>query len=77
MKYNNLEKFEKWLDEVMPGPYDFDAVLNDIETQYGNTAAEHYELSRFETKSGKPECYYYDVSITFDDDGNADITFIF
>ena len=71
-KYENLERFKKWIDENMKADvYDFQRVLYELETCHGSTGSEHYELNSFYTKSGTPECYYYDYLVKRNSDGDV------
>lgn len=54
------ERFKKFLDNnVKNKDYNFDAYIDDLTTQYGNTGTLEYELSKSESKSGKPELFNY------------------
>lgn len=65
-------KFKTFLDENMKNPnYNYDACLEDLELQHGNTGGCEYELSPFETKSGRPETFSYHLEETFYLDGNV------
>ena len=75
--YKNTTAFKLWLDRHMKRPYDLDAVLDDVETQYGNCGNPVYELRGYETKSGNPEVYSYSVDIDAEDDDNITVTYIF
>lgn len=60
MKFENLEKFNEFLEENMKLEYDLNACISDFERQIGETGAENYELRGFETKSGNPECISFE-----------------
>lgn len=75
--YKNLESFVEWLKEVAKAEVDetyIKETLEELENQYNNNGCEFYELSGFETKSGNPETYSYNVEYVENDDG--DITII-
>lgn len=82
-EFKNIEKFENWLKSVLKdytGDTDadeIDAWLEDVEHQYGETAAKHYEICGVCTKSGNSECYYYDVEIDKPEEDVFELTFIF
>ena len=64
MEFKNVEKFESWLRGVLKEGHDgyvLDAYLNDVETQYFSTGSHDYEVGRFYTKSGNPECYRFEL----------------
>lgn len=72
--FKNVENFEAWIKETLKSDvYDFNAILDDVEGQYGSSGSPEYELSGFETKSGHPETYSYEVETHFFilDDGEA------
>ncbi len=73
----NTTALKSWLDQNMKRPYDLDAVLADVKTQYGNSGNPSYELRGYETKSGNPEVYSYSVDIDAEDDDNITVTYIF
>jgi hypothetical protein len=75
--YKNTTAFKSWLDQHMKRPYDLDAVLADVESQYGNCGNPVYELRGYETKSGNPEIYSYIVDIDTDEFDNITVTYIF
>lgn len=57
---NNKQKaaFKKFLDKNVKNPYyNFKAYIFDLEKQTGETGASYYELSKNESKSGKPEIF--------------------
>lgn len=55
-------RFKKFLDNnVKAKEYNFEAYLDDLTTQYGNTGNTEYELSSSESKSGNPEIFNYDL----------------
>ena len=67
--YTNLEKFESWVKETVKNYFDnIQDYLDELEESYMCNGTANYELKGFETKSGNPECYYYDVIDTFEDD---------
>ena len=69
MTFKNVEKFERWLKETVKNYYGlFYVYLDDVKTQYYETALESYELSGRETKSGNPELYDFDAQIVEVDD---------
>lgn len=58
---NNQQKaaFKKFLDKNVKNQYyNFKAYIFDLEKQVGETGVNYYELSKFESKSGKPEIFY-------------------
>lgn len=76
IKFTNLEAFESWVKETVKNYYDnIQDYLDELERGYDGTP--HYELKGYETKSGNPECYYYDVLDTFDGDEFISREFIF
>lgn len=61
--FTNTENFERWLTEKAKDYCgNIQDYLNDLEHQNMITGTRIYELSRFETKSGKPECYSYSIN---------------
>lgn len=76
--FKNVEKFEKWLNATVKNysglfyPY-----LDEVKSQYDATAVQSYELSRYETKSGNPELYNFDVQIVEVDDDVYEMVIIF
>ena len=78
MTFKNVEKFEKWLNATVKNYYDnIDVYLDDVKTQYGATAVQSYELSGYETKSGNPELYDFNVQIVEVDDDEYDTIITF
>lgn len=72
MEFVNLEKFKAFLDENVKAEwYSFDAYLNDLVKDLGSNGSTNYELSPFETKSGRPEIYRYEYRLDLDDDGDV------
>jgi hypothetical protein len=53
----NKKEFKKFLLENVKGTFNFDAYVEDAERQTGSTGTAQYELSRFESKSGRPELF--------------------
>lgn len=69
-KFINLENFRKFLDENMKVDYyNFEACLDELVTRNGETGSCTYELGLAFTKSGKPECFYYETEEHFFIDG--------
>ena len=75
--YKNTTALKSWLEQHMKRPYDLDAVLADVKSQYGNCGSPVYELRGYETKSGNPDTYSYNVVIDAGDDDNITVTYIF
>lgn len=74
--YKNLDRFIEWLEKVAKAEVDetyINETLKELDKQYCNTGMCVYELSGFETKSGNPETYGYDVEYEEDEDGNTTI----
>lgn len=77
--YKNLEKFVEWLKKVAKSEVTDTYIkyaLEELETQYGNSGMQEYELGPFETKSGNPETYSYNTEEE-EDHGIITITYIF
>lgn len=68
--YNNTASFEEWLEEVCK-EYDgnIEDYLDELDMRHGEIGTTEYELSKWETKSGNPECYSYSVEEICDEDG--------
>lgn len=74
--YKNLERFVKWLKEISKVKVNetyIQETLKELDTQYCNTGMEEFELSKFETKSGKPETYSYSIEYEENEDGDINI----
>ena len=74
--YKNLEKFIEWLKKVSKAEVTetyIKETLKELDDQYCNTAMEQFELSKFETKSGNPETYSYNIEYKEDEKGNITI----
>lgn len=74
--YKNLEKFVEWLKKVAKSEVTENYIketLKELNDQYCNTAMEAFELSKFETKSGNPETYSYNIDYEEDEKGNITI----
>lgn len=72
--YKNLDKLKQWLDENMKRDYDLDACLEDLLHQHdtrGGIGLADYELSGCETKSGKPQLYWYEYEAEISEDGDV------
>lgn len=72
--YKNLEKFVEWLKKVAKTEVTetyIKETLKELDEQYGNTGMEQFELSKFETKSGNPETYSYNLEYEEDDNGDV------
>lgn len=75
--YKNLENFIDWLKEVSKAEVDevyVDETLKELARQNCDTGCAAYELSKFETKSGRPETYSYSVEY---EEKNGDIDIIY
>lgn len=75
--YKNLEKFVEWLKKVTKSEVTENYIketLKELDDQYCNTAMKEFELSKFETKSGNPETYSYNLEYEED---NGDVSIIF
>lgn len=69
MKILNEEKLKKFLRENLKSKnFNYNACLDELIMQYGNTGNSEYELSRFETKSGNPETINFEVIQENEDD---------
>lgn len=68
--YKNVEKFEAWLKETLKTySGNLDYYLDDLDSHYCSTGGSgSYEISPYLTKSGHPECYYFDVVDAYEDD---------
>lgn len=69
--YKNLEKFIKWLKEVSKEEVNetyINETLQELDNQYCNTGMCIFELSKFETITGNPETYQYELEIEETDD---------
>ena len=78
MTFKNVEKFEKWLNANVKNYCGiFYTYLDDVKSQYDRTAELSYELSRYETKSGKPELYDFDAKIVEVDDDEYETVITF
>ena len=72
--YKNLEKFIEWLKKVSKAEVTetyIKETLKELDDQYCNTGMEEYELSKFETKSGNPETYSYNLEYEENDNGDV------
>lgn len=68
MKFENTKKFEKWLKEnVKNYNGNIENYLEEVEKKFNNSGSKSYELSKFESKSGNPELYYFDTEEIFFD----------
>lgn len=70
--YKNLERFVAWLKEASKAEVDevyIEETLKELEQQQCNNGCQWFELSRFETKSGNPETYSYNVVYEKNEDG--------
>lgn len=56
----NVTKFKEFLDKNCKNDYDLDEYIKDLGKQVGATGLNQYELSRYETKSGRPELFDLD-----------------
>lgn len=63
MEVRNKEKFKRFLEEnIKDNIYvSFNAYLEDLEKQYCDTGMAEYEMSKFETKSGRPQIISYKI----------------
>lgn len=78
MKERNIENFKNWLDKNLKSEcYNFEACLDELETRYCATSNKWYELSKFETKSGLPEIFTYNVEIVEAYPGEYEMIFVF
>lgn len=76
MKFKNVEKFEEWVKEVSKTFYgDIQPYLEEVANKYSCNASPCYEMKGFFTKSGHPECYYYDVEEIENKDERFETTF--
>lgn len=67
--YTNLDRFEAWLKAALKDYNgNLNAYLEDLEEHYSATGNAEYELKSYETKSGNPDTYRYEVVDTFEDD---------
>jgi hypothetical protein len=68
--YTNLDRFESWLKATLKDYNgNLDAYLEDLEEDYATNGTAHYELNGYETKSGNPDTYFYEVEDNFDENG--------
>ena len=59
---NYKNDFKQFLKDNLKKDFEninFEAYCEDLEQQYYNNGFRHYELSKFESKSGKPEIFDY------------------
>lgn len=62
MEYENAERFLEWYEENSSAAFfSEEDVLADVERQYMETGKPQYEMASYETKSGNPELYNYEV----------------
>lgn len=67
--YTNLDKFETWLKATLKDYNgNLNAYLDNLEEDYSANGFAEYELKGYETKSGNPDTYRYEVVDTFEDD---------
>ena len=65
MEFRNIDKFEKWLKEVLKNDdFDINLYLGKVENESDN-GYEDVEIGRLYTKSGNPEIYNFDVEIKY------------
>jgi len=58
----NQKDFRKFLNaNAKRQPFDFAEYVKDAEKQYGNTGSPQYELSQFDSKSGRPELFDLEI----------------
>ncbi len=70
MNFKNIEKFETWLKENLKASHFYlDLFLKDVEEKSEGSERESYELNGYETKSGNPCEYYYNVENIYFKDG--------
>lgn len=81
MEYKNLDKFKQWIEKNLKMPYgcyDLDACLKEVWMQHCSGGSTNYELSPYETNSGYPECYDYEIEEIYDEEYDCwEITIIF
>jgi len=78
--YKNIASFTKWLNENLKNNCSdsIDLYLNDLVRRHGETGMKCFELSKFYTKSGNPECYYYDIEEKHNEEEDTwETTYIF
>lgn len=71
-----IKKFKEFLVEnVKTKEYSFEAYLEELDKQHGASGSNEYELSNFESKSGNPELFSYDVEYIATDDDCYDVIY--
>lgn len=71
MEFKNVNNFKVWLDKNLKTPYgyyDLNACLEDVWQQHCTNGSTDYELSQYETNSGCPECYDYEIEEIYDEE---------
>ena len=67
--FKNLKKFKAWYKANYKGNFNnlnWDAVLDEVVEAHRTTGDAYYEMCSFDTKSGNPEGYDYDVVYNYD-----------
>jgi hypothetical protein len=67
--FKNLERFKRWYKQNYKGNFEnlnWDAVLDEVVEQHFTKGDADYEMSGFDTKSGNPEVYCYDIDYNYD-----------
>lgn len=61
MEFKNIEIFEKFIEKnLKTACYDIQAFFEELVRHAEETGSNSYELCSCETKSGLPECIYFD-----------------
>ncbi len=67
--FKNVERFKEWYKQNYKGDFEglnWDAVLDEVVEQHFTKGDADYEMSGFDTKSGNPEVYDYDIDYNYD-----------
>lgn len=67
--FKNLERFKRWYKQNYKGNFkhlNWDAVLDEVVEDHRTTGDAYYEMSSFDSKSGNPEGYDYDIVYNYD-----------
>ena len=67
--FKNVQKFKKWYKENYKGNFkhlNWDAVLDEVVEDHRTTGDAYYEMCSFDSKSGNPEVYDYDIDYNYD-----------
>jgi hypothetical protein len=67
--FKNLERFKRWYKQNYKGNFNnlnWDAVLDEVVEDHRTTGDAYYEMCSFDSKSGNPEGYDYDIVYNYD-----------